>query len=205
MRSLFALVLVLGAVPTVAFAETPAVSFEVADHGDSVEVIAHNVEMKGTPISSVRSRIEVPVSGQPVASRAMMVDGTVMLVEFDGISNRVLSVKTKLDRPEVKALAGLAKANQVGTDLHLTFPRHATATATATAPVTKPEPTVETKPEESRPSPSSRPNPSPSPNSNPKRLRLRSRLHRRRRTRGRFRSRRRTASRRRPVCTRSAR
>jgi flagellar biogenesis protein FliO len=98
----------------------------------------------------VRSRIEIPVSGQPVASRAMMVDGTVMLVEFDGISNRVLSVKTKLDRPEVKALAGLAKANQVGTDLHLTFPRHAVTTATV-APTkieTKPEPTkLEPKPE----------------------------------------------------------
>jgi flagellar biogenesis protein FliO len=170
MRSLFALVLVLGAVPTVAFAETPAVTFEVADHGDSVEVIAHNVEMKGTPISSVRSRIEVPVSGQPVASRAMMVDGTVMLVEFDGISNRVLSVKTKLDHPEVKALAGLAKANQVGTDLHLTFPRHATAAATATAPVTapapvtKPEPKLETKPEpklEIRPEPKLETKPEP--------------------------------------------
>jgi flagellar biogenesis protein FliO len=168
MRSLFALVLVLGAVPTVAFAETPAVSFEVADHGDSVEVIAHNVEMKGTPISSVRSRIEVPVSGQPVASRAMMVDGTVMLVEFDGISNRVLSVKTKLDHPEVKALAGLAKANQVGTDLHLTFPRHATATATATAaataPVTKLEPKLETKPEiKPEPKLETKPEPKPEP------------------------------------------
>jgi flagellar biogenesis protein FliO len=153
MRSLFALVLVLGAVPTVAFAETPAVSFEVADHGDSVEVIAHNVEMKGTPISSVRSRIEIPVSGQPVASRARMTDGTVMLVEFDGISNRVLSVKTKLEHPEVKALAGLAKVTQVGTDLHLTFPRHAlTATVMPTKIETTPEPAkvelkTETKPE----------------------------------------------------------
>lgn len=142
MRSLLALVLV--AVPTVAFAETPAVSFEIADHGDSVEVIAHNVEMKDASLSAVRSRIEIPVSGQPVASRARMTDGTVMLVEFDGISNRVLSVKTKLEHPEVKALAGLAKATQVGTDLHLTFPRHAVTTATTPAKV---EPKVETKPE----------------------------------------------------------
>jgi len=151
MRSLLALAIV--AAPAIAFAD-PAVSFEVADHGDSVEVIAHNVEAKGTPISSVRSRIEVPVTGQPVASRAMMADGTVMLVEFDGISNRVLSVKTKLDRPEVKTLAGLAKATQVGTDLHLTFPRHAViateakpaAPIAATAPA-KIETKIEAKPE----------------------------------------------------------
>jgi len=160
MRSLLALAFV--AVPALARAEAPAVSFEVADHGDSVEVIAHNVEMKTAPISSVRQRIEVPVSGQPVASRAVMVDGTVMLVEFDGTANRVLSVKTKLERPEVKLLAGMAKASQVGTDLHLTFPRHAAATvaaATETKPAikaeiktepkieTKPEPKLETKPE----------------------------------------------------------
>ena len=162
MRSLLALAMV--AAPAVAFGDS-AVSFEVADHGDSVEVIAHNVEAKGTPISSVRSRIEVPVTGQPVASRAMMVDGTVMLVEFDGISNRVLSVKTKLEHPEVKTLAGLAKATQVGTDLHLTFPRHVViaveakpaapvAAAPVAAPATTPakpeakiEPKIEAKPE----------------------------------------------------------
>jgi flagellar biogenesis protein FliO len=151
MRSLLALVLV--AVPAVAFAETPAVSFEIADHGDSVEVIAHNVEMKDATLSAVRSRIEIPVSGQPVASRARMTDGTVMLVEFDGISNRVLSVKTKLEHPEVKALAGLAKATQVGTDLHLTFPRHVNANANVNVNVgtippkaeAKVEPKVETK------------------------------------------------------------
>ena len=148
MRSLLALAFV--AVPALARAEALAVSFEVADHGDSVEVIAHNVEMKTAPISSVRQRIEVPVSGQPVASRAVMVDGTVMLVEFDGTANRVLSVKTKLERPEVKLLAGMARASQVGTDLHLTFPRHAAATvaaATQTKPEIKPEPKIETKPE----------------------------------------------------------
>ena len=148
MRSLLALAFV--AIPALARAEAPAVSFEVADHGDSVEVIAHNVEMKTAPISSVRQRIEVPVSGQPVASRAVMVDGTVMLVEFDGTANRVLSVKTKLERPEVKLLAGMARASQVGTDLHLTFPRHAAATvaaATQTKPEIKPEPKIETKPE----------------------------------------------------------
>jgi flagellar biogenesis protein FliO len=173
MRSLLALVLV--AAPAVAFAETPAVSFEVADHGDTVEVIAHNVEMKDASLSAVRSRIEIPVSGQPVASRARMTDGTVMLVEFDGISNRVLSVKTKLEHPEVKALAGLAKATQVGTDLHLTFPRHAVTTATEAKPAaapakieTKPEPTkvepkVETKPEPKLEPKTQTPTPTPTP------------------------------------------
>ncbi|MEO6777316.1 MAG: flagellar biosynthetic protein FliO [Kofleriaceae bacterium] len=139
MRGLLALVVL--AAPALAYAQPAAVSFEVADHGDSVEVIAHNVEMKGTPISSVRERLEVPVSGQPVASRERMVDGTVMLVEFDGSSHRVLSVKTKLERPEVKELAGLARATQVGADLHLVFPRHAAIDTAAkpAATTTKPE------------------------------------------------------------------
>jgi len=145
MRSLLALAFV--ALPTLAHADAP-VSFEVADHGDSVEVIAHNIEMKAAPISSVRSRIEIPIIGQPVASRAMMADGTVLLVELDGTGNRVLSVKTKLDRPEVKLLAGMAKASQIGSDLHLTFPRHAETIAAAKTEAkieTKPEPKIEIK------------------------------------------------------------
>ena len=53
-----------------------------------------------------------------------------MLVEFDGIDGtRVLSVKTKLERPEVKALAELAKAIQVGNDLHLIVPAPRATTA----------------------------------------------------------------------------
>lgn len=150
-----ALVIAALAVPAAAHAN-PTITFEVADRGDSVEVIAHNVEAKTTKVSSVRSRIEVPVTGQPMAGRQVMTDSTVLLVEFDGISNRVLSIKTKLDRPEVKALAGLATATQVGTDLHLTFPRHAIETAAkpveikpapvaAIPPVAKPEPKLEPK------------------------------------------------------------
>jgi flagellar biogenesis protein FliO len=116
----FALVLTL-LVPALAHAEG-AVSFEVADHGDTVEVIAHNVEAKTTNVSTVRSRIEVPITGAPSAARLASSDPTVLFAEFDGHS---LSVKTRLGYPETKALAPLAKAQQVGPDLHLTFPRHA--------------------------------------------------------------------------------
>ena len=52
----------------------------------------------------------------------LMQDSTVLQVELDGFT---LSVKTKLERPEVHELAKLAKASQVGDDVHLIFPRHA--------------------------------------------------------------------------------
>jgi len=91
------LVAIFTLVPAIASAEGN-VSFEVADHGDSVEVIAHNVEAKSTNISSIRSRLEIPLVGNPVANRQMMGDPTVLQVELDGVSARVLSVKTRLDR-----------------------------------------------------------------------------------------------------------
>jgi flagellar biogenesis protein FliO len=125
----FALVLAL-CVPSIASADG-AVSFEVADHGDSVEIIAHNVEAKTTNVSSVRSRIEVPIVGAPIAARMASSDPTVLFAEFDG---HALSVKTRLGYPETKALAPFAKAQQVGSDLHLTFPRHAVVDAIAPTP-----------------------------------------------------------------------
>jgi flagellar biogenesis protein FliO len=126
----FALVLAL-CVPSIASADG-AVSFEVADHGDSVEIIAHNVEARTTNVSSVRSRIEVPILGAPIAARMASSDPTVLFAEFDG---HALSIKTRLGYPETKALAPFAKAQQVGSDLHLTFPRHVVVEAIAPAPV----------------------------------------------------------------------
>jgi flagellar biogenesis protein FliO len=105
------------------------VTFSVVDHGDSVEVIAHNLTIKNTNVSQIRSRLEVPLVGNPFASRQTSGDPTVMQIELDGFA---LSVKTRLDKPEVHELAKLAHAEQVGTDVHLTFPRHAQL---ATAPV----------------------------------------------------------------------
>ena len=113
------------------------VSFRVVDHGDTVEVIAKGLQLKSPTISPIRSRLEVPLVGNPIASRQMMQDATVLQVELDGIATRVLSVKTKLERPEVHDLAKLAQATQVGDELHMTFPRHAIATPVApTAPTT---------------------------------------------------------------------
>lgn len=145
----FALVTVLALAPALAHAD-PAISFDVEDHGQSVEVIAHNVQAKNLNFSSVRSRIEIQVNGASVgAMRMMSADPTVFLVEFDGSVNRVLSIKTRLDRPEVKTLAGLAKATQVGTDLHIAIPRHTLAEVTPPAIVVAPklEPKLEPKPE----------------------------------------------------------
>lgn len=143
----FALVLTL-LVPALAHADG-AVRFEVADHGDTVEVIAHNVEAKTTNVSTVRSRIEVPITGAPTAARLASSDPTVLFAEFDGHS---LSVKTRLGYPETKALAPLAKAQQVGPDLHLTFPRHAIVNATA-APVAATKPAVVEAPAAPAPAP----------------------------------------------------
>jgi flagellar biogenesis protein FliO len=112
----------------VARAASADVGFQVVDHGDTVEVIAHDLTMKSATVSPIRSRLEVPLTGMPVASRTIMQDATVLQVELDGYA---LSVKTKLDKPEVHELAKLAKASQVGNDVHLVFPRHAIATAAA--------------------------------------------------------------------------
>jgi flagellar biogenesis protein FliO len=94
----------------------------------------------------VRSRIEVPISTNGAAARQPSTDTTVLFVELDG---HMLSVKTRLDHPEVKLLADQAKATQLGSDLHLSFPRHALLQP-STAPVVpatiKPPVTVETKP-----------------------------------------------------------
>jgi flagellar biogenesis protein FliO len=142
----FALVLAL-CVPSIASADGPA-SFEVSDHGDSVEIIAHNVEAKTTNVSTVRSRIEVPIVGAPIAARMASSDPTVLFAEFDG---HALSIKTRLGYPETKALAPFAKAQQVGPDLHLTFPRHAVV-AIAPTPAIAPAP-VAAKPVEAAPAP----------------------------------------------------
>jgi flagellar biogenesis protein FliO len=115
------------------------VTFSVVDHGDSVEVIAHNLTIKNTSVSQIRSRLEVPLAGTPSAGRQTSGDSTVMQMELDGFA---LSVKTRLDKPEVHELAKLAKVEQVGSDVHLTFPRHAQIAATAPAqPAATPTPT----------------------------------------------------------------
>ena len=114
-----------------------SISFQVVDHGDQVEVIAHNLAMKSGTISSVRSRLEVPLTGTPSATRQFMQDSTVMQVELDGFA---LSVKTRLEKPEVHELAKLAKAEQVGNDIHMFFPRH------AVVPVAKPSPSPSPSP-----------------------------------------------------------
>jgi flagellar biogenesis protein FliO len=112
-------------------AHADEVTFSVVDHGDSVEVIAHNLTIKNTNVSQIRSRLEVPLTGNPIASRQTSADTTVMQIELDGFA---LSVKTRLDKPEVHELAKLAKAEQVGNDVHLTFPRHAQIAAPAPTP-----------------------------------------------------------------------
>jgi flagellar biogenesis protein FliO len=122
--------------PAHARADEP-VSFQVVDHGDAVEVIAHNLSMKSGSIYPIRSRLEVPLTGAPMASRQFMQDSTVMQVELDGFA---LSVKTRLEKPEVHELAKLAKAEQVGNDIHMTFPRHAVLPKPSPSPSPSPTP-----------------------------------------------------------------
>ncbi|MFT3694188.1 MAG: flagellar biosynthetic protein FliO [Kofleriaceae bacterium] len=130
MKAAFALLLV----PAFAYADG-AVSFEVQDHGDSVEVIAHNVEAKNLNVNPVRSRLEIQVNGTPIANRlSANGDTTVMFAEFD---SHAFSVKTHFSYDETKNLAKSAKATQVGSDLHLSFPRKIVAVA-AEAPKAEP-------------------------------------------------------------------
>lgn len=131
-------ILTLIALPATALA-APAPSFEVLDRGTAVEVIAHDVTMSNTAVTPIRSRLEVPLVGHPRADKAVPADPTVKLVEFDGNEQRVLSVKLGFERPEVKALAKYAQAIQVGSDVHIMFPRLVPA---AGAAVVLPEPTL---------------------------------------------------------------
>ena len=133
-------IIALIAVPATAFAGEPtAPSFEVLDRGTAVEVIAHNVTMANTAITPIRSRLEVPLVGHPRADKALPGDATVKVVELDGNEQRVLSVKLNFERPEVKALAKFAQAIQVGSDVHIMFPRLVPAVGAA---IVLPEPTL---------------------------------------------------------------
>lgn len=131
-------ILTLIALPATALAEG-APAFEVIDRGSAVEVIAHNVTAAKTAITPIRSRLEIPLVGHPRADKALPTDATVKLVEFDGNEQRVLSVKLGFERPEVKALAKYAQAIQVGSDVHVLFPRIVPADGAA---VVLPEPTL---------------------------------------------------------------
>ncbi len=162
------LLLVASMVSSSAYADGN-ITFQVVDHGDAVEVIAHNLAMRNANVSPIRSRLEVPITGSPIASKQIMQDSTVLQVELDGFA---LSVKTKLDRPEVHELAKLATATQVGDDLHLMFPRHAqiaataaptTTPTTATTKLTTPPTTATAKPAIAQPPPPAPPAPTPAP------------------------------------------
>ncbi len=98
--------------------------FEVLDRGDAVEIIAFDTTAATTEIKPVRSRLEVPIVGHTSIPKLFPTgDKSVKVVELGGRSQRVLSVKLVLDRPEVRSLAKIAQAIQVGKDLHLIVPR----------------------------------------------------------------------------------
>jgi flagellar biogenesis protein FliO len=98
--------------------------FEIRDRGEAVEVIAHNIKAARTAIIPIRSRLNVPIVGLPLAKRMIPSDATVKLIELDGEDSiRVLSVKLGFERADVKALSRFAQAIQVGDDLHILVPR----------------------------------------------------------------------------------
>ncbi len=114
--------------------------FEILDRGDAVEIIAHDVKAAKTAISPVRSRLEVPLVGTHSIPKLLPAgDKTVKVIELDGKSQQVLSVKLDFERPEVHKLAKHAQAYQVGNDLHVILPRQIPATGTT---ISLPEPTL---------------------------------------------------------------
>ncbi len=114
--------------------------FEILDRGDAVEIIAHDVKAAKTTISPIRERLEVPIVGTTTIPKLVPSgDKTIKVIELDGHSKQVLSVKLDFERPEVKALAKHAQAIQVGDDLHMIVPRTIPAAGTT---ITLPEPTL---------------------------------------------------------------
>lgn len=137
--SLVVLCASLGATLSTANADSTA-RFEVVDRGDAVEVIAHDVKAAKTTIAPIRSRLEVPIVGANIIPKLVPAsDKTIKVVELDGTSQQVLSVKLGFERPDVQKLAKVAQAVQVGNDLHIIVPR---AVPAAGATVTLPEPTL---------------------------------------------------------------
>ena len=114
--------------------------FEILDRGDAVEIIAHDVTAAKTAISPIRSRLEIPLVGTTSIPKLVPAgDKTVKVIELDGHSRQVLSVKLDFERPDVQKLAKHAQAIQVGTDLHVIVPRQIPAVGTT---ITLPEPTL---------------------------------------------------------------
>lgn len=114
--------------------------FEVLDRGDAVEVIAHETKAMTTAIAPVRSRLEVPITTHPAIGKLVPAgEKTVRVVELDGNTKPVLSVKLGFEHETVSALAKYAQAIQVGEDLHLIVPRALPAPGTSIA---LPEPTL---------------------------------------------------------------
>lgn len=114
--------------------------FEIIDRGDAVEIIAHDVKAANTKISPVRTRLEVPIVGSTSIPKLVPPgEKTIKVVELDGNSHQVLSVKLDFERPEVQKLAKHAQAIQVGNDLHMIVPRTVPSIGTTIA---LPEPTL---------------------------------------------------------------
>ncbi|HEY4243339.1 MAG TPA: flagellar biosynthetic protein FliO [Kofleriaceae bacterium] len=139
------ILLLVALAPAIARAD----AFELVDHGDSVEVIAHDTHASRTGILPVRSRLEVPIAPRAIA-KTLEADRTVKLVEIDGGR---LSVKTGFEHDDVVQLARYAQAIQVGADLHIIVPRKVPvagaaptlpepAIPTAAAPIVAPAPVV---------------------------------------------------------------
>jgi flagellar biogenesis protein FliO len=156
-------------VPSVALA-APEITLEMIDRGDAVEVIAHNVKATHTTVTPVRSRLEIPLAGYPMAKPTAPTDATVKVIELDGGEVRSLSVKLNYERNDVKALSRFAQAIQVGDDVHMIFPRklptegetvklpEPTLPPALAATLAKPEPKSIAKPE---PKPVAKPEPAP--------------------------------------------
>lgn len=131
--------LVVCASTTVAIAD-PAPRFEVLDRGSAVEIIARDIQATATTLRPVRERLEVPIAAtDSIPKLSATGDKLVKLVELDGHSRPVLSVKLAFERPEVRELAKVAQAIQVGKDLHVIVPR---ALPAAGQTVVLPEPTL---------------------------------------------------------------
>lgn len=135
-----ALSLLLVCASTAVAAADPEPRFEVIDRDTAVEIIARDIHATATTIRPVRERLEVPIAATDSIPKLWPTgDKMIRVVELDGHSRPVLSVKLAFERPEVRELAKVAQVTQVGDDLHMIVPRTVPAPGQA---VTLPEPTL---------------------------------------------------------------
>jgi flagellar biogenesis protein FliO len=138
------------AAPAPADAQIRRPKLSIADRGDQVEIVVHDVRLADAPVMKINGdRIELPLAGRPNEVNDVYPRGLVTRIDVRGEGARWMSVKLRRPPGAVAALARGAMARQEDDGVHLFVPKAvapAAAGAAATAVTPPPEPAAPKKP-----------------------------------------------------------